>query len=173
MLMVYLKLTYSFSVEHQCAFSWQSAFTITFFFFHFDLAVRQHTSQQTSSANQLVFDQELALTYRAGCTDRDTRQPTSLSSDLAICMGWVPSHIHWEKVKWIEILKDFTTGDELKWQNGQRAMKSFTVRGRRQSEGQGVLVRWDLGSGGEVCVGKGLDLEELSAGAEGWRGAED
>ena len=31
------------------------------------------------------------------------------------------------------------------------------------------------GGGGKVCVcvGKGLDLEELSGGAEGWRGAEN
>ena len=37
-----------------------------------------------------------------------------------------------------------------------------------------MLVRGDGGGGGaEVCVGKGLDLEELSGGAEGWRGAEN
>lgn len=29
-----------------------------------------------------------------------------------------------------------------------------------------MLVRGDLGGGGEVCVGKGLDLEELSGGVE-------
>lgn len=36
-----------------------------------------------------------------------------------------------------------------------------------------MLVRGDLGGGGEVCVGRGLDREELSGGAEGWRGPED
>lgn len=80
------------------------------------------------------------------------------------------------KCTWRDKRWNFPTEEELKWQNGQTALKSFTLRGRWEWEKEwreGVLVRGDLGGSGEVYAGKGLDLEELSGGAEGRRGAED
>lgn len=61
----------------------------------------------------------------------------------------------------------------LEWVNGNEELQYQ----RRLSESEVVLKEtWVLVGRSEcvcVCVCKGLDLEELSAGAEGWRGVED
>lgn len=159
---------YSFSLSHNVnVFShFHGNFPITIIFFlvfscflpgNFDLAVASH--QISHQISQYL--NKILLKYSDGCKIVRMISPSPDLQIIQVSTGLVFVLTY--------SLRKLENNPEKGW-NVQAENRDRIVMAVLEEDGtwesEGVLVRGDLGGGGEVCVGKGLDLEELSGGAE-------
>lgn len=166
----------------------QSRFSFLFsFFLPGNVAVAAASCQISHQTSQYLTN--ILLKYSDGCTDRrsDIYRSIKISTGL-----WCHTKTHFRMNYEIHCIAGvcvdvFSKGkkrsvnpykclgrEQRKYYNGRMGKEQWRVLEKDGTWEIEVLVRGDLGGGGEVCVGgKGSTLRNCQVLRKGWRGPED